>query len=436
MKKLTTALVSVSMLTICGWLLVVDSDAVSEETAPPQEGIAGPFPHPKKAVPTEKELASFVESNNDFAFKFYAAAKGGGKNLIFSPYSISAAVSMAYAGAKGQTQSEMASAMRFKLPEPTLAAAFDTLNQKLATRSKDSDDDLGLLLANSMWAEQRLQIEAPFLDIMNNYYKASFRRVEFSVQPETSRREINSWIKEHTQGKIVDMLASDDITPLTRMMLVSTIYLKAAWRTPFDVDNTHQSVFFPNPDETVSVSMMTHKDQYKFLRQSDYAVLELPYSLGREVSTQLSLLIALPNDHEGLAKVESSLTAATLKTWLAQLKQAMVEVTIPKFKLKEKNNLNQILASLGMVKAFLNQADFSGINGKTDLKVEKVIHEAFFNLDEAGTEAGAATAVSMALKSFAPVKDVEHFVADHPFIFLIVDRSSGTVLFMGRVMQP
>ena len=388
---------------------------------------------PQADLADKQELAA---GNNAFALDLYQAVRGESENVFFSPYSISLALAMTYAGANGDTERQMAEALHFTLPEDRLHPAFNALDQELASR-KDSGgqgaDGKGFRfnIVNDLWGQKDYQFQAAFLDTLAKNYGAGLRLLDFAAQPEAARQNINSYIADKTEDRIKDLIPEGAIDPLTRLVLTNAIYFNAAWQNPFEKSLTKDAPFTKLDGSTVNVPMM-EMPSYESMAYVDgegYTAVALPYE-----NPSLSMLILLP-DEGGFEAFEGSLDAARLESILAELQFTSVRVKMPKFKIEGQFELGNTLTGLGMVDAFdPDLADFSGMNGKRDLYIGSVIHKSFVNVDEQGTEAAAATAVIMETAS-APMEMID-LTIDRPFLFLIRDVTTNTTLFVGRVAAP
>ena len=380
----------------------------------------------------DTDLTRLVEGNSTFAFDLYQALRGEEGNLFYSPYSISIALAMTYAGARGETEQQMAETLKFLLSQEDLHPAFNSLDIELAKRGEGAEgkDEEGfrLNIVNAIWGQKDYTFLDEFLDVLAENYGAGLRLVDFINETEKSRVTINDWVSDQTEGRIEDLIPQGIITILTRLVLTNAIYFNAAWEYPFEEDATHNGQFYLLDGGQVVVPMMTQTESFNYTEGDGYQAVELPYD-GRE----LSMVILLPEEGQFEA-FESSLDADLVDAVLANLESGEVALTMPKFEFESEFGLKQTLAAMGMPIAFTDVADFSGMTGVRDLHIAEVIHKAFVSVDEAGTEAAAATAVIMTLTAM-PVGTVE-VTLDHPFIFLIRDIETSTILFVGRVMDP
>jgi serpin B len=380
----------------------------------------------KQPQVSSAELGQLVEGNTDFAVEVYRRAGQG--NLFLSPYSISTALAMTYAGAAGATATQMATALSFKLPEAKLHAAFNALDLALAARAAAAKGDtipFRLTTANSIWGQEGWSFEAPFLDTLAVNYDAGLRLRDFKADPEAARAEINGWVEDRTNDRIKDLIAEGVITTATRLVLTNAIYFSAAWANPFEASETADRPFFVGGDAQVNVPSLHQRTGYSYAQGAGYRAAELPYDGG-----ELSMVVIEPDD---LAAFEAGLTGARLREITASLRGYDVDLTLPKFKLEAPLALKDILKDLGMVDAFEGAADFSRIDGARDLLITDVVHKGFINVDERGTEAAAATAV---IVGDTALPESVTLVVDRPFLFFIRDRPTGAILFVGRVVDP
>lgn len=380
---------------------------------------------------SESDLAELVTGNSEFAFDLYRAVRGQGGNLFYSPYSISLALAMAYAGAREETERQMADTLHFTLPQDRLHPAFNALDLELASRGQGTaGDDEGrfqLNVASAIWGQIGYSFLPEFLDVLAINYGAGLRLLDLAAAPEASRIVINEWISKQTEGKITNLLPQGTITPDTTLVLTNAIYFNAAWRYPFDEERTHDGMFNLLDGSQVTVSMMTQTEFFGYAEGDGYQAVELPY-LGRE----LSMVILLP-EMGRFSEFDSSPDAERVGGILGNLESRNVNLTLPKFTYDSTFSLKDTLAAMGMPDAFTGAANFSGMDGTRSLFISDVLHKAFVSVDEAGTEAAAATAVVM--ERALPVAPLEVRI-DRPFIFMIRDIETGAILFLGRVLNP
>ena len=326
---------------------------------------------------------------------------------------------MTYAGAKGETAAQMSEVLGFSHLRFNVHAIF------LATLGSK---DFTLAMANGIFLDNGFSICPSFPELLAKYYVASAKRLPFHDDPTASADSINDWVRYQTSNMIQKIVAPDDIAD-AEFALMNAVYFGGVWKCPFDEDDTRLADFYVSPHESVSVNMMvqTARLRCSFNRRLRSQILELPYEGDR-----LSMYILLPSRKNGLAALERKLSFATVTSALANLRRRRVSIAIPRFKMSVDENLKNILSDMGMKLAFTSEADFGGI--ASDVFITKVIHAAFIGVDEKGTEAGAATAVIGGYTSAPPLR--KNFVADHPFLFLIRDKRTGSILFLGRLVRP
>lgn len=383
----------------------------------------------------DADSRELVAGNNAFAFDLYHVVQGEKENIFFSPYSISTALAMTYVGARGDTERQMADVFHFTLPQEQLHPAFNALDLAVVHGGGDAqpsvEEDFTLNVANSLWGQQGYSFLPDFLDLLAENYGAGLRLVDFTSAPEPARLAINEWVSDQTEERIKDLIPQGAITDLTRLVLANAIYFDAKWLHSFDMAHTRDGVFNLLDGRQVSVPMMSMSDPADLLYAQGlgYQAVELPYRGGRAAMT-----IIVP-DSGSFVGLESTLSADQIDAILANMEYASVALTLPKFSYEQSISMAKTLADMGMPDAIdPKRADFSGMDGTQDLYITDVFHKAFVAVDEAGTEAAAATAVIIGIES-APVIDVE-LTVDRPFVFLIRDIETGSILFLGRVLNP
>jgi serpin B len=377
----------------------------------------------------EKEpsnLAAAVQGNTEFALDLYQKLRLLDGNLIFSPYSLSTALAMTYAGAHADTQIQMAQALHFLPDQDLLHPAFAHLGARLKEVGKKGY--VQLRVANTLWPRKGYELLKAFLTLAKKFYGVRITPVDFG-DGETARLTINGWVEERTENKIKDLIAAGVLDVSTRLVLVNAIYFKGNWADRFDPELTKQAPFFTPASGQIQVPMMTLKHTFRYAEVDGFQALELPYAGG-----DLSMFVLLPRDVNGLAQLEESLVAKNLEKWEKSLQEAEVEASLPRFELTFPFRLDETLESMGMEDAFSTKADFSGMDGTRELYLGAVLHKAFVAVNEQGTEAAAATAVAMVTKALAISPII--FRADHPFIFFIQENGTGSILFIGRVVDP
>lgn len=392
---------------------------------------------------TRKKTEEFVvEGNNKFALELYAKLREQEGNLFFSPYSISTALAMTYAGAWGETEAQMAEVLHFpafvtgdkKAPSllvpgrKAFRSAFGAIIKDLNTRGEKGGYELSV--ANALWCQKGYGFLKEFLELIKTNYGGGFNEVDFVTAAESVRQTINAWVEKETKDKIKELIKPGILNKFTRLVLTNAIYFKGNWARQFKEENTRDAPFTLISGEKIDIPMMNQTAEFNYIEAEDFQVLELPY-----VNDELSMIILLPKEFDGLVSIEKTLTPENFSDWLAKLRKCKVIVSAPKFRMTWEFELAKVLKSMGMADAFSGTADFSGMNGKRDLFISAVIHKAYVDVNEEGTEAAAATAVVMRLTSAKP-EEIPVFRADHPFLFLIRDNCSGSILFIGRVMNP
>ncbi|MFH2101793.1 MAG: serpin family protein [Chloroflexota bacterium] len=382
------------------------------------------------------EVQALVAGNSAFAFDLYQALRATDTNLFYSPYSISLALAMTYAGARGETADQMAATLHLNLPDEDLHQAFNALDTDLASRPEqavdvDEDQRFQLNIVNAIWGQQGYPFLEEFLDLLALNYGAGLRLADFVNAHEAARGEINDWVSRETNQRIEDLLAEGVLDPATVMVLVNAIYFKAAWQYPFSEPATRPQPFTLLDGTRVDVPMMSFSEpaQLDYRSGDGYQTVSLPYMGG------LAEMVVLLPDEGSFPAFEASLTAERLVEILAGMETRSVALSLPKFEFTNDFNLDEKLPDMGMRDAFdAGLADFSGMDGNRLLFISAVIHKAFVSVDEEGTEAAAATAVVMT-RSAMILADVE-LTVDRPFIFIIRDIPTGTILFIGRVLNP
>jgi len=391
--------------------------------------IAGDAEETPPLATATADRAAVVEGNNAFAIDLYGQLRTQSGNLFFSPDSISTALAMTYAGARGDTATEMAKTLHFTLPPLRLHSAMGSLLGDLNA----PHDGYQLRMANALWAQQGHAFLDDFLKLTKSDYGAGFKQVDFKDATEAARLTINQWVEQQTDDKIKDLLQPGVLSSRTRLVLTNAIYFKGDWQTQFDKAQTRDEDFHLSAAQNVKASMMHREGGFNYFDGGTFQILEIPYK-----SAELSMIVLLPKDVGGMFALEQSLTAPNTRQWLGQLRPVpKVIMTLPKFKMTQQFELQDTLGAMGMTLAFDAHADFSGMTGNREFYISAAIHKAYIDVNEEGTEAAAATAVvmrSMMARMQQPAPPV--FRADHPFIFLIRDNRSGGILFMGRVTDP
>jgi len=427
-------------------LLVISSFACVMPSLPPSTEVGQELQSGKQRitspVTSQSDLAALADDNNAFAFDAYQTLKGD-TNMFLSPYSISLALAMTYAGARNSTAQQMADTLHFTLPDDNLNTAFNSLDLQLSQRGQGAKGTEGkgfkLNIVNAIWGQKDFTFLQDFLDTLAENYGAGIRLLDFRGEPEPSRVTINDWVSDQTEGKIKDLIPRGAINAFTRLVLTNAIYFNAAWQYQFHREATADDTFHLLGGKEVTVPMMHQTERFQYAESNDYQAIELPYD-GRE----LSMVVLLPKEGQ-FASFEESLDAGKVAGIIQSLEYKKVILSMPKVKFTSSFNLNKALSQMGMPVAFnpplstdcsAEYANFSGMDGKCDLFISDVIHQAFVAVDEAGTEAAAATAVIVGVTSAPPPEEIITMDINRPFIFLIRDIQTGTIIFLGRVLNP
>ena len=415
----------------CGGKTPVDETA-NEVEDPSTEVLRSEKARKTSLSASDVKLDDLIRGNSAFAFDLYGALRGQDGNRFYSPHSISVALAMMYAGARGETARQMEEVLRFRLPPDQLHPAFNVLDLALSSRGENSDsqDDakFRLNIANAIWGQKGYAFLPDFLDRLAENYGAGMQAVDFTDNPEASRTAINDWVAERTEDRIRDLIPQGLIDPLTRLVLTNAIYFNAAWHFPFDENRTTSDPFHLAGGDRVDVPMMHQTETFNYAQDETHQTqsVELLYA-GEEAS----LIIFLPASGK-YDPFENALSADLVSEISKRMRPMRLRLSIPSFEIRSEFRLGETLAGLGMANAFdPESADFSGMTGTKDLYCSAVVHKAFVKVDERGTEAGAATGGTIGVTSMPPA-----FTADRPFIFLIRDNATGAVLFVGRVMDP
>ncbi|HEX7320958.1 MAG TPA: serpin family protein [bacterium] len=379
-----------------------------------------------KSVPGS--VSAVVDASNQFAFELYRKFNERSKdeNIFYSPFSITVALTMAYEGARGQTAKEMQKVLHI----PETADLRRIIFAKIINEINKKDRKYKLSTANALWAQMDYKFLAEYLYTIDKYYGGKAANLDFERHCEESRDTINSWVEDQTNGKIKDLIPPGKIDASTKLVLTNAIYFKGTWVMQFDKKRTREGDFETSPVQKVMVPMMRltgGNTELKYAETEDVQILEMPYE-GKD----LSMVIILPRGKR-LDEIEKSITLKKWSEWRSMLREKSVDVYIPKFKFDAKYYMNEFLKKMGMRSSFGEHADFSGMDGTQMLYIENVIHQAFVEVNEEGTEAAAATEVTM---DYISDEIFEEFNANHPFIFAIQERNTGNILFLGRVSDP
>jgi serpin B len=371
------------------------------------------------------DVSSLAEGNTAFALELYKKLSDTPGNVFYSPYSISIALAMTWGGARNQTEQDMASVLHFPFPQAKLHTAFNALDLALNRHAQTSGFELHIV--NQLWGEKTYTFMPDYLKLVSRNYGAAMCLLDFIGNPEPSRLVINTWVSDQTNQRINDLIPQGGIDVSTRLVLTNAIYFKAQWADTFSSNRTADNVFHRSESDPVTAKFMAREGSYTYASAAVYQAIELPYK-----GIKTSMLIVLPSPGK-MAQVEADLSSGFFTTLYASMQPTRLLLQLPKFKFTTGSiGLADILKSLGMGVAFGGLADFSGIDGVGNLTISDVVHKAFVAVDEKGTEAAAATAVIMGETAMPAVS----LSIDRPFIFLIRDVETNTILFMGKLNDP
>ncbi len=416
-------------------VLLVTSCSPSDDTTTPA--------HTSPTTPGD-DISILVDGNTEFTFDLYRELKGSEGNFFFSPYSISTALAMTYVGARGETEQQMADTLHFTLSQERLHAAFSALVNSIRERGKamttvqstegeiiqEEIDSFRLNIANAIWGQKGYSFLSQFLNLLQTYYDSELNTLDFINEPEESRQVVNQWASDQTEGRIKDIIPPGVINALTRLVLANAIYFNANWEHQFSVSATRDGVFHLLDGSTITLPMMHQEEQFSYTEGDNYQAVRLPY-LGNE----FAMTILLPREGQ-FEEFENSLDAQMLEEITAKLQSRRVDLALPGFQFESSFRLNQALSAMGMPDAFSGGADFSGMTGNMEFCIGAVLHKSFVAVDEEGTEAAAVTVITMIGSAPGTPPVTVNFTADRPFIFLIQDIETGSILFIGRVLNP
>jgi serpin B len=384
-------------------------------------------------TPTEKassaDQAAVIKGNNEFALNLYARLAEQDGNLFFSPLGISTALAMTSAGARGETLEQMTATLHFPDQDHLHPANAALLAQVHAEAAKQVYE---LRTANALWIQKGFPFRKDFLSLNHANYRAGLKEVDYRRATEQARRTINDWVEKETNDKIKELLKPGVLDATTCLVLTNAIYFKGSWATQFDPKLTFPQPFHLGTGKDVKAPLMHQEGNFGYLDGGDFQAVELPYT-GKD----LTMVVLLPKKVDGLAAFEKTLTQARLTKWLGKLRSEKIGVFLPKFKMTAEFSLKEVLSEMGMPLAFdQNKADLSGMADiRGPLYLSAVVHKAFVDVNEEGTEAAAATAAVVVARAVGGPRP-PIFRADHPFVFLIRDARSGSILFLGRVTNP
>ena len=378
------------------------------------------------SIANSQQTSYTATEANSFAVSMYKQfAQADNDNVFFSPISISMALGMTYAGADGETKKQISEVLNFPYNDKNFHAQMGQLQSNLLDKQSEGVD---IALANQLWAENSYRFKCRYLRTTQKLYNSPVKRLDFSGNPNASRIEINQWVEELTRDRIKDLLPDGSISSLTKMVLTNAIYFKGQWDKKFEAENTRDDIFTTLEGKQVKTPMMNAKEKFNVYQGDGISLLELPYQ-----GNDFSMLVLLPNEDRSIGEIERGLSVDNLNEYISKLSEKEVQLMFPKFKFDAEYQLKPVLSDMGMPIAFSNAANLSRMSRSNDLKIDEVFHKAFVEVSEEGTEAAAATAVVIVLKSITmPVE----FYANRPFIFIIRENKDGNILFMGRVTNP
>ncbi len=429
-KLVLLAIITAGVLVAAGTYSVFDFNEKKDDNDNP----LGPNPRDNNETGENTSFSGYynnsvVNAMNNFSFDLYKQLFVSDENVFYSPYSVFTALSMTYEGAVGDTASDMANVLGIKNNNETVLKAMKSLYKYF-----NQNGSYNISTANALWVRENFELLQNYLEKIQNYYGGNASEVDFSNQTQAANI-INSWVENHTNGLIEDLVPASVIDPIyTYLILTNAIYFKGIWEVKFDPDNTTDQSFYPSNEEEIQVPTMTMvdtDDTFNYTSTDELQVLELPYK-----GDDLSMIILLPKEGYTISNVKDILSIENLSSWKDAFTENELDIYLPKFKMETKYELKQYLQSIGMTKPFMHSADFSNISNNTDLFIDLVIHKAYIDVDENGTEAAAATAVVIRTTSVEDPPERIEFRADHPFTFLIQQKTTGNILFMGNVVNP
>jgi len=429
MKLKIISLIIVALLVVGSLYMMFtanfENDDVTDENVPSEN----------EESPATGNITSFDQQVNDFCFDLFKKIqqdKNNQDNLFYSPYSVFTALAMTYEGARNNTASEMADVLSVEQDNETFHQYMKSLYKYL-----NENSEYNISTANALWPKVGFNLLTEYTKVIEKYYGGNSTSVNYS-NPEEAAGIINSWVENKTNNLIKNLVPASAINPtLTRLILTNAIYFKGTWQIQFDEKNTTEREFLNSDGETIQVDTMKLVDTenlFNYTETEDLQILELGYK-----GDDLSMIIILPKNNEtDLTEIVNSLNKENYTEWVEQMTQREVDIYLPKFKYETKYTLNNYLKDLGISEAFTTNADFSGMDGRKDLMISSVLHKAFVEVKEEGTEAAAATAVVMDLTAIEPIDEPERIVfdCDHPFLFTINHKETGTILFIGEVIDP
>jgi len=379
------------------------------------------------------DLSVLRDNHTQFAISLYPVINHEDKNMVFSPYSIATCLSMVYLGARGDTQSQMQSTLHLEVDRKNLSKTAFALNQSLLPQKK-SEETYKLNMANAIWVDQNTYLLTDFRYAIEEQFKSKLGKLNFALNS-NALATINDWISKQTQGKISNLLDSNDINDLTRLVLTNAVFFQGAWVSSFDPKQTHEAPFYPTPESSLITEMMHQTLTAHYYENERIQAVALPFTGISNQGSHLAFVLLSPKSANHFSEMFHEFSESH-EEWFSLLKSRQVDLTLPKFTFSNRFDLGKPLQDLGMEDAFNFNANFIGIDGMRDLFLNKVVHQTFFSLDEKGVTAAAATAAPFNIKSALSNEPIAQMNVDHPFLFFIIDLKSHEMLFMGKVVQP
>ncbi len=396
-----------------------------------QEQYAGKLSSVALRDPDHLEVV--IKGNNNFAFNLYQQLKSKKGNLFFSPYNIAEGFAMASVGAQITTATEFEKVFQYGVAlAPLNGDLGEILSVTPPVNNKTANE---LSIAANAWIQKGVSLTAFYQQSIKQNFNSNLEQVDFIHEPLNAVKVINQWISTKTNGRISQLITSSDVSSNTRLMLTTAIYMKGSWQHPFELKLTNKATFHTNSKYSISVEMMHASERFLYMSDPQVTMIELPYVYQSDKGAALAMQILLPTSVDGLEKLESQFNMANWNVWSKKLSMKKVNLAMPRFRDEEKIDLNHAMNKLGLVQAFTDKANFAGITGEPDLHISKAIHKTFIRVDERGTEAAAATVIGMNTTSIDVSEPIE-MVVDHPFLFLIVDKKTNSIVFVGRISQP
>lgn len=416
-------------------LLALMTCLYSQEEQPAANKVETNVGEKESTIRDQTYFLPISEANNHFGFELYKKIVSSQKNgnICLAPFCLYNALGMVLGGADGATKVELGNLLGFKGVEEDFFKRNKELNKLFTFHPSSFPEDFQISLANSLWVQSSFPILPSYFKFVDEFYRGDFRRVDFMKQPETARSGINRWVKEQTQGRISDLISSHNIEDV-RMLVASAFYMRARWQQGFDTRITKNTPFYPKSDRIISIPMMTQTSRLNYFQDDKLAALEIPFIKMKSADLTLTFMIIVPKEIEDFERFENELNGNFMQDLLAKMKSKQVIASIPKFKMFANYSLEDILQQLGLSVAFTSEADFSNMTGSKDLSLGRILQKTYFNLDEKGVEAAAASSVEMIVTSAR--EEPVLFRADRPFVYFVIDRFSNTILFMGRLVNP